>query len=76
MVNNLWQRKSKGKHVKQESVDSGDISSNNKDIDREEERRHRQKKTHFRVCCCRKAWPLFKVVILQVVYETPHSPNR
>lgn len=44
MVNNLWQRKSKGKHVKQESVDSGDISSNNKDIDREEERRHRRKK--------------------------------
>lgn len=44
MVNNLWERKSKEKHVKQASVDSGDISSNNKDIDREEERRHWQKK--------------------------------
>lgn len=64
MVNNLWERKSKEKHVKQESVDSGDISSNNKDIDREEERRHWQKKpSHFRVRCFRKAWPLFKVVI-------------
>lgn len=42
MVNNLWQRKSKGKHVKQESVDSGDISSNNKDIDREEERKKKK----------------------------------
>lgn len=47
MVNNLWERKSKEKHVKQESVDSGDISSNNKDIDREEEGRHRQKKKHI-----------------------------
>ncbi len=38
------EEKSKGKHVKQDSVDSGDISSNNKDIDREEERRHRAEK--------------------------------
>lgn len=44
MVNNLWQRKSKGKHVKQESVDSGDISSNNKDIDRRGEKTPAKKK--------------------------------
>lgn len=44
MVNNLWQRKSKGKHVKQESVDSGNISSNNKDIDRRGEKTPAKKK--------------------------------